>query len=145
MAKNIRRIVVFADKKEVDHLLPTAAAKEYGNRRFWDGGFRFNADAVYAPDYPEIEEVYKASGRRVYRPEVQPAPTTQPVDEKPAGEPVTASEDEDQGEPEDTPMNWRDLSWPKMRSLAKQFTDEPIKSKEQAEEILIAAEGEGKL
>lgn len=32
--------------------------------------------------------------------------------------------------------NWRDLSWPKMRSLAKKYTDEPVPNKVAAEKVL---------
>lgn len=32
--------------------------------------------------------------------------------------------------------DWRDLSWPKMRSLAKKYTDEPVHNKVAAEKVL---------
>lgn len=86
-------------------------------------------DAVYAPSYPHIEEAYKKIGRKVWRPE-------KAVESVPQ-EPMEVVEEQT--------TDWREMKWPKLRSHAKNFTDEPITSKEQAEEVMLKAEQEGKL
>lgn len=67
-----------------------------------------------------------------------------PEDQKPLTEAPEASESdikfEDQGE-----KHWSELPWPKMRSLATNFTGDAVKSKEQAEAILKEAEAQGKV
>jgi len=65
---NIKRIAVFANEKEVDHLIPENVIRVYSNARYWDGKYRENCDSVYAPNHPKIEDVYKESGRVVFRP-----------------------------------------------------------------------------
>lgn len=99
----------------------------HSNAQFFSAA-RPKFDAVYAPSYPHIEEAYKKIGRKVWRPEK--------VEETPQ-EPVQTDEEES--------TDWREMKWPKLRSYAKNFTDEPITSKEQAEEVMTKAEEEGKL
>ena len=173
-----KRIAVFADKSEVEQLLPKSAVKEYGNARFWDGKYQENCDAVYAPDFPKIESVYRDSGRTVYRQKVENEAvlTFEKVPSEEIAEVVTnlesltvpASVEESSKESQhledpfeeglDQPTktfpdfdekpaqsNWRELSWPKMRSLATNYTEEPIKSKQVAQQVLEDAEASGKL
>ena len=102
----------------------------HSNAQFFSSA-RPKFDAVYAPSYPHIEEAYKKIGRKVWRPETKKK-------EKAVEEPVQVNYEEES-------TDWRDMKWPKLRSYAKNFTDEPITSKEQAEEIMAKAEEEGKL
>jgi len=161
---NIKRIAVFANEKEVDHLIPENVIRVYSNARYWDGKYRENCDSVYAPNHPKIEDVYKESGRVVFRP--SEGKTSEKAEDKPKKEDekeapkdevyeiqsdgVAFKETEDESS-EDSPSEassdetpWRDLSWPKMRSLATNYTDEPIKSKQSAQDVLEKAESEGK-
>ena len=121
---------------------------------------RMTFDFVYAPSYPKIEAEFVAAGIPAFRPESaeQPEPIVEPVQAPvEAVEPVSEPEQpEPQGEPENEPEaavedeneeegDWRDLSWPKLRSLAAQHSEEPIKSKDQAISVLEEAEKAGKL
>lgn len=145
------------------------------NPRLWkQDGVRSKFNAVFAPSFPEIEEAYAAAGKGIFRegeltfveqPEqeydgdVSDADLNSPLSEddfasadvtdindtSPVSEakaPAVESEEEVVYGDDNA---WRDMSWPKMRSLATQFTDEPIKSKEQAQEVLEQAEADGKI
>lgn len=172
MTTPIRKLTVFLARNESEPNYPANTSVEYENARFWDGRFRQNVPAVYAPSFPKIEEVYRASGRIVYREADygfgeggQEAPIEQaskgvdeesyqptqapdePVDDTP-NEPEQSAEGEQESPteaPDEPKQDWRDLSWPKMRSFAKGFTDEPIKSKDEAIRILECAEGAGEI
>lgn len=132
----IRNLAIWSKEPNVDIELPVGAKVHRSNPRLWDGVIKASHDAVYAPDYPHIEAAYEAAGKVVYRPKGD----SQPKQEKPAEEPVVAEEEEIV---EETP--WRELPWPIMRSKATEFTEEPIKNKDMAIEVLEKAEQEGKL
>lgn len=140
------------------------------NPAFWkNDGVRSIFDLVYAPSYPEIEKAYQDAGKGLYRVEGEAAEqveastnvstealqeakedfydSLEQVDRDPNDvsekEPVSDAEDVSEGTA--TEDHWSELSWPKMRSLATTFTDEPVKSKDQAKEILAEAESAGKI
>ena len=138
-------------------------------------GVRATFDAVYAPSYPEIEDAYSKAGKKIYRPSgedvaqepaeeasSEPSEATESVTEddfkvvdtdaqveaeKASDEAEKAPQDSSQEAPseESVEEDWRNLSWPKMRSLATNFTDEPVGSKAKAIEVLEQAESEGKV
>lgn len=144
----IKRMVIFTSREDTPEI-PDSIVKEFSNPRFYDKP-RHNADAVYAPNNKNIRDDYAAAGKIVWGEEESVSePVQEPVEETPEPE-VTVTEEPATESPEEaeeplTEPHWRDLSWPKMRSLAKYFTDEPIKSKDQAIEVLEKAESEGKI
>ena len=143
------------------------------NPGFWkNDGVRNVFDLVHAPSFPEIEKAYKDAGKGVFenpapqekvkQDAAEPAATTEALEEAKEElyndleqvdrNPDDVSEKESVSDakehPQDAPEtedHWSQLSWPKMRSLATEFTDEPVKSKDQAKEVLGQAESEGKL
>jgi len=124
----IKHIVIFTEREDTPEL-PKGIRKEWCNPKCYDKP-RENADAVYCPHRPHIEEEYRALGKVVWRPEeATEAPVVNVVEE----------------DAEEVTTNWRDLSWPKMRSLAKNFTDEPIKSKDEAIKVLTEAYESGEV
>lgn len=135
----IRVVAIWSVDREVVLPLPRGVKTTRSNPRLWDGVIKANHDAVYAPDYPHIEAAYKAAGREVYRPDG----VVQDQAEKPTGEPVESANVIIEEDVQETP--WRELPWPLMRSKATGFTDEPVKNKDMAIEILERAEDEGKL
>lgn len=126
-----------------------------------------NFTHVYAPSYPHIEQAYEKAGKSIFRLDEKDVPKTPEIKREEIivqDEPEqTVSEDFDIGaevidttlgkeseeyasdEPIPAPSQWRELSWPKLRSLAKHYTEEPVKSKEQAEEIMLEAESANRL
>lgn len=154
-----KNILVLLTRYEQSTFIPPENMKvTYSVPQQWKGDVRHNIDAIYAPSFPNIEDVYKQAGREVYRPEVtvhtrtsHPTKTGEQIDqENDPSEPKVSQSytmtQEDDGETKiDDVEHWSELSWPKMRSRATAFTDEPIKSKEQAKEILAKAESEGKI
>mgnify|MGYP001033594562 CR=1 FL=1 len=65
----IRNIVVWTAKKDFKLNPPKGAKVSYANPRLWTGKVRPRYDAVYAPDYPHIEEAFRKAGRKIYRPD----------------------------------------------------------------------------
>lgn len=111
---------------------------------------------VYAPSYPHIEQAYEKAGKSIFRLDEKDIPKAPEIKrEEITIQDETISEDFDvEAEVVDTapseeseipPSQWRELSWPKLRSLAKNYSDEPVKSKEQAEEIMLEAESNNRL
>lgn len=147
-------IVVFTEKADTPEI-PKPHIIEWSNPYYYDKP-RDKSTAVYAPNHPKIEEAYVKAGKVAWRPEGNIKVVTvneevlEPVEDptttfgEPDMEPDTRPDPSEVEQPLDQ-KNWRDLSWPKMRSLATDFTDEPVKSKDQAKEILEQAESEGKL
>jgi len=136
---------------------------QYGKASFYEKP-RPKFDLVYAPSHPKIEADYEKIGKKVYRPsqeDVNPDPITddQPVSPPSVSEDVQDSQEavdespvtlddfisEDVVKEDDENVHFSELKWPKLRSLAASFSDEPVMSKEQAKEILAKAEADGKL
>lgn len=108
------------------------------NPKYWkQDGVRKNFHFFYAPNHPEIIVAYEAEGMKQLVMETPKVVETVP--ERPIRDAEQASGQEEVQTP------WRDLSWPLMRSKATEFTDEPIKNKEMAVQVLEQAESEGKL
>lgn len=128
-----RVIVAFATKDELDAVLITNKSDEvrYMARNMFDGRLFNRATHIFSPHSKEIEDAYAKAGKRVVRKQEEVEPSS---------EPKTSTE-----KVEDKPKHWSEMSWPKMRSLATNYTDDPINSKEQAKEILAQAESEGKI
>ena len=146
---------------------PKEYRKRQSNPAYWKrDGVRATFDAVYAPSYPEIEDAYSKAGKKIYRPsgEVVAQPVQEPseatesvteddfkVVDTDAQAEVEKASDEAEKAPSEASVeesveeDWRNLSWPKMRSLATNFTDEPVGSKAKAIEVLEQAESEGKV
>ena len=78
-------------------------------------------------DWPKIEAAYKALGVPVERLDVAPAAKPSPAAAMPLPT-VPEAERAAVAIPED----WRDLSWPQIRSLAAQFASEPVLNKADA-------------
>lgn len=176
------------------------------NPKMFRGKVLTKFTAVYAPDYPRIEQAYVDKGISVYRPEgvdvpdysepevdsfeienegtvvdtsteaptgsskesskesskdeadtptssseaaqddssATPTATTPEATEAPTEAP-TASDFIISDDPKQDEANWRDLDWNGLRKEASNFTEEPIRNKAHAIEILEAAEAEGKL
>lgn len=141
MRKDPRHIIVWATQKpEITY--PKMSRVSYANPRLWDSKIRPIYDAVYAPDYPHIEEAFAKAGVKAWRPDG--GVTNKQLEESIASIPVQDSKESSE-DIDALAKEWRNLPWPQMRSRATEFTDEPIKSKEQAKEILEKAESEGKL
>lgn len=149
--------------------------KEYkvrrSNPKYWkNDGVRQTFKFVYAPNFPEIEIAYQEAGIAIYRPDGEQSPDlVAEQDEKKEKQKEAAKEifgdvtatdrdpddvqdleqEDEEGEDSDVeePVqeHWSELAWPKMRSLAAEFSEEPVMSKKQAEDILKQAESEGKL
>ena len=171
----IKRMTVFLARDEKEPQYPKNATIEYENARFWDGKYRQNIQAVYAPNFPKIESVYRESGRTVYRHDGVGDTSKEPslkgliqaIETSPEhGEYLDVEESSKESQHLEDPFeegldqptktfpdfdekpaqsNWRELSWPKMRSLATNYTEEPIKSKQVAQQVLEDAEASGKL
>ena len=140
----IRNIVVWTAKKDFKLNPPKGAKVSYANPRLWTGKVRPRYDAVYAPDYPHIEEAFRKAGRKIYRPDDNSGGDVQPVVQ--TSEPVQVVESEEEPQKVDeVETTWRNLPWPQLRSKACEHTDEPVKSKEQAIEILEKAEFDGNI
>lgn len=134
----MRPIVLISFEKETLDL-GDGYTVQYGNPRFYKSP-RPKYDMVYAPSYPNIEKDYEKLGKKIFR-----KSSTDTSSESVSTEEVDAVT-EGKEEPEtQQEVHWSELSWPKMRSLATNFTDEPIKTKEQAQEILSKAEQDGDL
>lgn len=109
------------------------------NPAYWHlDGVRKNFHFIHAPSYPEIVKAYADEGigqleTGEIKVESEPQPESSPET------PETDTEEVSEEKP------WRELSWPKMRSKAAEFTEEPIKNKDMAIEVLEKAEQEGKL
>jgi hypothetical protein len=84
-------------------------------------------------DWPKIEAAYKALGVPVERLDVAPAAEAQ----RTAAMPLPTVPEAERGAVE-IPADWRDLSWPQVRSLAAQFATEPVLNKAQAVEVVEA-------
>lgn len=148
---NPKHIVVFTSKDESPEF-PKSSKIEWSNPYYYVQP-RDKADAVYAPNNSKIEDEYVKAGKVAWRPskDVSEAPKEPDMEPDTRPDPSAVEAPVDAPEASEEPgqttgqEDWRDLSWPKMRSLATQFTDEPVKSKDQAREILEQAESEGKL
>ena len=132
----IRNLVVWTAKKDSTFVPPKGAKVSYANPRLWKGNVRPIYDSVYAPDYPHIEEAFRKAGKQVYRPDNTPDPVPQSVEQV---------KEDDENPVDDIGDTWRNLPWPQLRSKATEFTDEPIKSKDQAIEVLEKAEFDGRM
>lgn len=96
---------------------------------------------VYAPSYPHIVEAYEAAGKVVYQ---APVAVQEGVQEAVSTPEAPVEDVEQDVEPSnEAEADWRDLGWPQLRSKATAFTEDPIKSKQQAIEILEQAEQDG--
>ena len=157
--KKINTLVIWKTDKNLGFDIPEEIKVTWSNPKFWNGVPRPIHDAVYAPDYPEIERVHEEHGKVIWRPDetVEEKGDVQsderivvddvPNMDNPHAVEIVAAEEVNQEEIE-APIdqyNWRELSWPKLRSLATEFTEDPIKSKAQATEVLEQAERDGKL
>lgn len=151
--RKVKHIVVFTERSESPEF-PKTAKIEWANPYYYVQP-RNKADAVYAPNNPKIEDEYIRAGKIAWRPEGEPEQTVvvddvpeQVVEENPEVPVSEVSEEtvsEVVEEEKSVEGHWSELSWPKMRSLATEFTDEPVKSKDQAKEVLEQAEAEGKI
>ena len=91
----------------------------------------------------EVSDSFVSTGRDK-GPEVSKEEDTQSKETEDAVQQSEGQEKEEQVISDEAP-HWSELSWPKMRSLATQFTKDPVKSKDQAREVLLDAEAEGKI
>lgn len=83
-----------------------------------------NPDAVkvfIVGNWPEIGEAYRAAGVEVVEVDADKE-TVNEVEPAPALAPGAA----------EIPGGWADMSWPELRKLASQVSDEPVTNKEQA-------------
>lgn len=91
------------------------------------------------PMYPTGEKVKKPSEEPVER-EVEKEPDVkveEDVLEKDDNAPTYETQDSSETLSSDPlPEDWRELPFPKMRSLAKNYTNEPLKNGEQVKELL---------
>jgi hypothetical protein len=95
---------------------------------------RADASKVYfIGDWPKIEAAYTALGVPVERLDAAPAVEPPPA----AVMPLPTLPVEARAEVE-IPQDWRDLSWPQVRSLAAQFASEPVLNKAQAVDAVEA-------
>lgn len=113
-----RSVIVYSNKpldflKGVDHVI-------YANPRFFVKPM--GSAAYYWTDDPDIAAAYEKRGIPKY-------PMVGSLNKVVKPEVI-----------EDWDDNWRELSWPKLRSLAAQFTNQPVKNKEHAMEVLISVE-----
>lgn len=160
--KTIKTLVVYDNGAPLTFEPPKDVIITRANPQFWNGVPRPLHDAVYAPQHPFIEEAHKKAGKVVWRPEEEAVEAPQEptggfkgVGEVVVGEPskeeLQELVDGQKSVPAELAMEesftneWRSLSWPKMRSMATEYTEEPIKSKAQAQEVLEQAEKDGKL
>ena len=161
--KKIKTLVVWKTDKNLGFDIPEEITVTWSNPKFWNGVPRPIHDAVYAPDYPEIEKTHEKYGKVIWRPEeetkeetglqsderivVDDVPDVAYDESEEADDSETETNEEEvvDEEENDEGEDWRNLSWPKMRSLATEFTEEPVKSKAQAQEVLEQAEQDGKL
>lgn len=150
-----KHIVVFTSREDSPEF-PESSKIEWSNPQYYAKP-RDKADAVYAPNRPKIEDEYVKAGKIAWRPEQRvvvddvPKQTEEniktPVSEEESSDAVHKEQGQigQEEEKEQVESHWSELSWPKMRSLATEFTEDPVKSKDQAKEILEKAESEGKL
>ena len=157
MGNGVNKRVIIYSRKSVDITKGKNFSVGYANPVLWSGKVLSRYTHVYAPDYPKIEQAYLDAGKAVYRKEGQEevVPKKEPQKkepEQPVNETSTDTPEEsaqeansDTTEEANDDTNWRELGWNKLRGLAGEFTEEPIKSKEQAIEVLEQAEAEGKI
>ena len=137
------KIIAFQDIK-----LDSTWTVTRSNPAYWKrDGVRDIFTHVYAPDFPAIEKAYKAAGKEVFRPEGSVSQKPVETEEKVAQKPVNTIEEVPQKpvETEEGKADWTELGWVEMRSLATKYTDEPVKNKSQAKEVLEQAEKDGLL
>ncbi len=142
------------------------------NPQYWKmDGVRNRFTHVYAPSFPAIETAYEKAGKKIFRPEnnesdikedIKDSTTSSstPNDNSAPMESIKNSDVQEHNEEEvvdnspvteddftveDTKPNWREMKWLELRTFAKQYTDEVIKNKEHAWEILEELESQGKL
>lgn len=154
--------VMLTRKEKGGFVFPAGYDAHYSNPAVWKGYISYKEDYIYAPSFPEIEKAYEEAGKKIYRPKNVEQPTAIPSSDKNDSSDVPVhtdssipdSEVEDKSEEsvedqetivEDVKPDWREMSWIPLRTFAKQFTDEPIKNKEQAIEVCEQAEKEGRL
>ena len=104
----------------------------YMNARYWNGRTTLRAQGFVSDD-PEVIRVFEAAGAKRVDPK-----TDKFVEDVVYEEP----KEEVRVEQEEQKVNWRELSWPEMRSLASQHSETPVMSKVQAEEVLSNVYGE---
>lgn len=105
----------------------------HANPRYWRGETETGYRYFYA-DREDIREAYLAAG---YTP-IEEYLGLDQEEKQDAKTQEEETEEQEEKESVDIPEEWEDLSWPKLRSLASSLTDEPVKSKEQALEIIRA-------
>jgi hypothetical protein len=101
----------------------------YQNPRFFTVPDENAKSVVVVGDFPEIVDAYKALGIDVEALDVPPAAPEPAVLQR---EPLTDAEKRTV----DIPDNWQSLTWPKMRALAGQLTNEPVINKLAATNVI---------
>lgn len=160
MTKSTNIKVIAYPKGELPFQGDDAVKVEIGNAALFKKPLR-RYNAVYAPNYPKIEAAYVDIGVGIYRPDAEAVsePVKAPENSTPVGEVIISNKEAEieaeavtepfvepaPEESEEKSENWRDLGWNPMRKLAAQFTEDPIKSKDHAIEVLEQAEAEGKI
>lgn len=125
----IRHLIVWTMSNEKIEP-PRGVRVSYANASKWDNKIRPIYDAVYAPEYPHIEEAFVQAGKQVYRPNGDTSSNPEPA------LPNDVSDDEVVDSSEDYKVDIDKMSWQQLRSQAAKISDEPIMSKAQAKEVL---------
>lgn len=103
--------------------------RAYSNPRFYSTP-RSGVSKVYlVGDWPKIEADYKALGVPVERLDAAPLP-------EPAPAPAAVSHKADDLAAVTIPEGWADLPWQKLRSIASQVSDTPIKNAAEARQAI---------
>ena len=120
----------------------TGLTVRYKKERSWTGSVVTRCNAVKATR-PDIIEAYAAHGIPTYE-ELTNGETQEETRQEERQEEQEVETEQEiqellQASPE-IPDGWRELPWPQLRSLACSLTDEPVKSKEQAIEVIESNE-----
>lgn len=129
-------VIVFEDGLDANQYEKRDEVRRF-NPALWDGRVMNRATHIYAPSHPKIESLYEKAGKKVLGRKREAIVVAEDESEDSFGEEAPIQQE--------TNADFRTLTWPKQRSLATKFTDEPVKSKEDAIAILEKAEADGKL
>lgn len=134
MAKFGRKKMIAFEDVDFD---PTEWEVRKSNPNYWYIDGVRKTDAVYAPSSPEIEKAYSEAGVELYRPSsANNGDTNEPqVEEEQVVEEQTTEES----------VDYESMSAADVKSIASQFTDEPVKTKAEALVVISKAVEEGKL
>lgn len=101
--------------------------KAYSNPRFFSTPREGVSKVFIVGDYPNIRKAYEARGVPVVQ--LGDAPAAAPLSTaKPPASLTPGLADGERAKVE-IPTDWRGLSWPKLRGLGSQFSNEPVLNK----------------